>query len=368
MNSIPETIEVMKDKLLEKLGDEVDLIFLYGSYLKGTTHKYSDIDMSFVPVHEKTWYNITVMVDEKLFDLYAMHWSHLERMADFRDISSSVLFDHRIIYQRSEASATRFQALAERLRTLMQPKAQPQMIKRAQEIFQGTAYPYYLLRQEAAAGHLLGCLQQALTIFRTVLHSLAVCNQSCVDTRKLAQVLTLPKLPAQFEETTRRLTTSTNPAELLAASEILLQNTRNLLLTEQNLVTRQDETFQNVFHSGYPELKRDIQALMLGCERHNQMEIRGSLVSLYHELSCGMRLVYSGVEYTGFNSLSEYEQDLAASGFPPLLPAFIEKDFDQLQQQILKFDQRLQEFLTKQSVGLNRFADLDALKKYLDTI
>jgi hypothetical protein len=368
MNDIEAIIEVMQEKLLHKLGEEVDLIFLYGSYLKGATHQYSDVDLSFVPVHEKTWDSITVMVDDKLFDFYPMHWSTLERMADFQNVSSSVLFENRIIYQRSEESAARFHALAERLRTLMQPEARPRMVRAAQEIFQGTAYPYYLLRQEAMAGHQLGCLQQVQTIFRMVLHSLAVCNQACVDTRKLAQVLALPRLPARFLETAHCVTTFTDPVELLAATEILLQTTRDLLLAEQRGIISQEETFASVFNSAYPELKRDIQAILLGCQRQNQMEIRGSLVSLYHELSCGMRLVYNRAEYTGFNSLSEYEQDLAAAGFPPLLPALVAKDFDQLYQQCLKFDQRLKEFLSEQSVALNNFAGIAELKNYLDTI
>jgi len=46
--------EVLKETILRDLGDEVDLIFRYGSYLKGTTHKYSDLDISYTPVHETT--------------------------------------------------------------------------------------------------------------------------------------------------------------------------------------------------------------------------------------------------------------------------------------------------------------------------
>ena len=55
--------EVLKDALLRDLGDEVDLIFRYGSHLTGTTHAYSDLDISYVPVHESTHHSITVMVE-----------------------------------------------------------------------------------------------------------------------------------------------------------------------------------------------------------------------------------------------------------------------------------------------------------------
>ena len=34
---IDRTIEILKDALLRDLGDEVDLIFRYGSFLKGAT-------------------------------------------------------------------------------------------------------------------------------------------------------------------------------------------------------------------------------------------------------------------------------------------------------------------------------------------
>jgi hypothetical protein len=36
------------------------------------------------------------------------------------------------------------------------------------------------------------------------LHCLAVCNQACIDTRKIGQVLALPKLPVSFAETVDR--------------------------------------------------------------------------------------------------------------------------------------------------------------------
>lgn len=38
-------IEVMQQALLRELGDEVDLIFRYGSHMTGARHKYSDVDI-----------------------------------------------------------------------------------------------------------------------------------------------------------------------------------------------------------------------------------------------------------------------------------------------------------------------------------
>lgn len=70
-------------------------------------------------------------------------------------------------------------------------------------------------------------------ILGTVFHCLALCNQAPVDTRKLAQVLALPKLPVNFAVTVERMTNAFTPAAVLAATVQLLNTTRDLLLAEQ---------------------------------------------------------------------------------------------------------------------------------------
>ena len=365
MRDLQAIIETLKSAMLHKLGDEVDLIFQYGSQVKGTTHKFSDVDLSFVPVHASTWENITVMVNDTLFDFYPMHWSHLERMAEFRDISSSVLLQNRILYSRNEEVQARFEALAERLRGLQQPEARPQMVRTALEIFQNTGYEFYLLQLQADIDHQAGCIKQAQSIFRTVLHCLAVCNQACIDTRKMDQVLALPRLPAGFAESARCTMVALDPDELLSATKILLQTTRDFLLAEQRRALCSETDFPTVFDSGYPELKRDLQAVMQACEERDLFSLKGSLLSLLHEVSRGVAKVTTGVSYLGFNGLSEYEQNLADLGFPALLSYLSMGNLNSLHQQCLAFDKRLQEFLLERKVPLNSFATLGELQEYL---
>ena len=365
MRDIQPIIETLKIAMLHKLGDEVDLIFQYGSQIKGTTHKYSDVDLSFVPVHESTWENITVMVDDILFDFYPMPWPKLERMAEFRDVSSSVLLQNRVLYSRNEEVLRRFEALGERLHNSQAPEAKPQMVRRAIEIFQTTAYDFHLLQVQAGVLHQAGCIKQAQAIFTTVLHCLAVCNQACIDTRKLGQVLALPRLPAGFAESAHRMIVALDPDELLSVTGSLLQTTREFLLAEQRQYLCSETDFPTVFDSGYPELKRDLQAVMLACERRDLFSLKGSLISLLHEVSRGVAKVTTGVSYLSFNGLSEYEQSLAELGFPALLPRLEAGDFEGLYQQCLAFDTRLRGFLMEREVPLNSFATLDDLQEYL---
>lgn len=360
---IPRTIQLVTDALLRELGDEVDLIFRYGSYLKNATHPYSDIDISYVPVHESTRSHITVIVDDTMIDLYPIRWSTLEDMANFDNVSCTVLLTNEIVYQRTEAAAERFRALPARLHELQQPEARSQMLRKAQDIFQKVGYQYYLLQQSVKAGHPLACMHHARNILGNILHCLKVCNQACIDTRKRDQVLALPKLPDNLADIIDRVTTATDPDDILISCEILLTTTRDLLLAEQSDIQRSDASFPAVFDSAYPELKGDIQHLMLACERKDMFG--STLTSLYHELMIHMSQALTGIEYSDFNSLMDYEQDLVALGFPNLLPYVAAQDFEGLHQQCQVFDQRLQDYLTEKGVALNKFDTLDELASYL---
>jgi hypothetical protein len=359
-------IDLLQAALLRDLGEEVELIFRYGSLLKGTAHQYSDLDISYVPVHESTWHSITVLVDGMLIDLYPIHWSRLEQMAAFEDVSATVLLHYAIIYQRSEEAAARLHGLTAQLCALQQPDARPAMLRKAQTIFQRTGYPYYLLREQAAAGHLVACWQQGQQIAHSVLHCLAVCNQAFVDTRKPAQVLALPKLPIDLAATLARLTAAATPGEVVAACDTLLRTTRDLLLAEQRQVLRRDTTFPAVFGQGYPELKADLQHALLACEQHDLFALKRSLLSFYHEVSVHLAQALMGVEFTGFNSLADYEQVIGALGFPELWPAVATGDFAEVQRALAAFDRRLQEVLTTNGVALNAFGGVTELQAYLD--
>lgn len=361
-----QTIVVaLQEALLQRFGDQVDLIFQYGSHLRGTAHKYSDVDVSWVPVHAKTWGSITVMVDETLFDLYPIHWAKLEQMADFRDVSATVLLHNRILYQRNQAAADRFAALTTRLRALQQPEAKPQMVRRALELFQGVGYDYYLLRRSAALDDEIGCLRQSQAILRAVLHCVAVCNQAPVDTRKLAQVLALPQLPQGFGEHVNRVVAAMTPQTALTAIDALLDTTYLFLLERQRQHLNEGAMWPAVFDAAYPELKRDLQAVMQACEQQDVFAAKNALFSLLHEMSLGIAQVERGFAATSFNGLCDYEQDLTALGFPALTPLLVAGDFAGLHRQCLAFDVRLKAFLTERAVKLNDFASLEELWGFL---
>jgi predicted nucleotidyltransferase len=355
---------MIQETLLRELGDEVELIIHYGSHFRGDAHKHSDLDLIYIPTHEETWNHVTVLVDDTLIDLFPFHWSRFEDVAEFNHVFCTILLNSEILYQRDAEAARRFLALRDRLRALLAPEAFPDMLRKAQEIFQKTGYAYYLLHQQAANQHQLAAMYHAQEILKTILHALAVLNQSCIDTRKLDQVLALPKQPPDFAEMVHIIMTTADPAQLLQATEDLMNVTRDLLLAEQQKAAGGEPNFPEVFSATYPEFKAGIQHLMLAGEQENPFTFE--LMSLYHELMIHMAWASTGIGYSNFNSIAEYEQDLAALGFPDLLPTIAAGDFAGLAEQCRLFDQRLQEYLTQKGVSLNSFATLDGLQKYLE--
>jgi hypothetical protein len=268
-----------------------------------------------------------------------------------------------VIYGANEHVLERFRQLPDRLKALLQPEMRPAMIQKASDLFQRAGYHYYLLNRQAAAGHRLGCLYHSQQILNGVTHCLAVLNQKTVDTRKLDQVAGLDRLPARFGELVTAIVSTTEPEKRLGATERLLDATRELLLAERASVARPSRTHAEVLDTGYPELLGDLLHVKRACERNDRYAM--PLASLYHELMLHISLAESTDEYDGLNAIADYEQDLAALGFPDLIAYLARDDMDGCAEACGRFDLRLREYLKERDVNLSRFESMNELESYL---
>lgn len=351
--------------LLRDLGDEVDLVFRYGSRVRGSAiHRYSDVDISYVPVHEETSHALTVIVGQTMCDLYPITWGKLERMAELDDPSASILLAARVTHRRSDASAERFERIQARLRENLLPPARPRMLARAFQLFEQSGYSHYLLGVQATRGHRFACLFHGRQIIAGVLHAVAVANQRCVDTRRIDEVVGLERLPDRFGELIRAATTATSPAEVLAACEELLGATRDFLLAEQREVHRGEASFGDALDAAYPELMGDLHHAMVAAEESDPWRL--TVVPLSHELMVHIAQARTGVEYSSFNSPPEYEQDLGALGFPDLVGRALALDFEGVRHDAPAFGERLRSYLLEHGVELNAFETADELREFLD--
>jgi len=103
---------------------------------------------------------------------------------------------------------------------------------------------------------------------------------------------------------------------------------------------------------------------MLACERQDTLNL--NVVPVYKELMIHLAQAETGVQYSGFNSLAEYEQDLRALGFPDLLEPMLEGDFEGLKDRCVEFDQVLRKFLAERWARLNAFETVEELEEWLE--
>ncbi|MFW6313675.1 MAG: hypothetical protein ACOC2N_07310 [Spirochaetota bacterium] len=122
---VDDLAELVVSTSVERLGDEVQLVFHYGSTVHGGTQRWSDLDFSYVPRHPTTWESITVLVDDILFDLYPLQWETLERMAEHDDWRATILADLEVVHAASDEVRTRLERLIRRHHELEQPEARP---------------------------------------------------------------------------------------------------------------------------------------------------------------------------------------------------------------------------------------------------
>lgn len=357
---------LMIENFRERLGEEIELIFMFGSREKGTAHPKSDFDMCYVPVLESTWAHRTVTVEDILFDLFPQHWSQLECKANFGDPGTSLMMDARVVYHRTEEALARFRGLQDRIRELEQPAARPQMVAKAQQIFRQTGYPFLQLRLAVRHDDLLSGKAHARQIVGAVTHCLMVANQTHIDTRKLPQVLALPRLPKDCGLLLDRIYATSDVGDLAAACEMLLERTRAFLLAEQRALSKDGTTYAEEFRSLYPELKDMVQHILRGCEAEDPCATTDAVLVLQEETASPLARVLTGAAYTSFQAPANFWHHLAEQGFPDLLSAALAPDYVTLREQATAFDRRLRELLTEHSVPLNDFADTEELAAHLE--
>jgi hypothetical protein len=359
---VDRILTLLQETMLAELGDEVELIFRYGSTVRGATHQYSDLDVSFVPRHESTWNSVTVLIDNVMVDFYPIHWSRLEAMAGLDDVSGTLLSTAEILYQSDDAAADRFRGLAKTLASWLQPEKKPDMLRKAMDMFERTTYQYFLLTEQND-DNTVACVHHARNVHTQILQILAVCNQKSIDTRKREQVCGLPDLPDAFVALSEQIVSSTDGALLKDACGKLLSATRTLLVSQQRELHRSTRSIRESLDEAYPEFKGDLHHVMLACQRRDFFNL--SATSLIHELMIHLSEATDGVAYSDFNGLSDYQKDLEAMGFPDLIEPVGGKDYNELFRRCKAFDSRLQSFHKEQDIPLYSYADVGEFEAYL---
>lgn len=351
----------------EQLGDKIALIVHTGSRLRGTHSAYSDLDLYYVPSVE-TAAHCTVLYGGTPIDCFPLSWSRLERFANYEQPLTSLVADAQILYARSPADQARFQQLQERIVELQSPAQRLLMVNKAIALFKQTGYPYVLLDIECPIEATFAWKREAWKIVELVLQALAVLNQTFYHTdcgKNLAEVLALPKRPAEIADLLAKIVQSNDYATVKATVRTLLHETKQLLAAEhQMLVT--PTPFAEQFNAYYPEIREQINKIWAACAYQDPQRALAAVLQLQNEVADFLSRTADGESAAEVGSYSDYSAAYQALGLPDLLSYLNAQDFHGLRHAAEIFDAQLQVLLTRHGVALNTLATSEDLTK-LDT-
>lgn len=363
---IERVAAAMTEALVRELGDEVELVIHYGSTVRGNAGAASDVDLCWVPAHEDSWQSVTIEVDDTLVDLFAVHWSRLEAMAELRDPLGTILEQRRVLYAKDAAARERLDALTARLASMREAGRRKELLERAFGIFRTAGYPLYQLRRSAARGELLGALHAAVTLDETLSHCLLALNQKSVDTRKDADMATLEKLPKDYLSLRRRLVISRAPAEIEEAAGALMEAVREALASEQREVCAEPADFKAIAgEGGIAEHNNDFRHAARAASTGDIQELTRSLSKALWELRYHVGQAYSGRWFDAMNSLDELTAELPGLRVGPLGDALVKADAAACERECERLIADLRALYASRSCPTNCFADLGELEAWL---
>lgn len=358
--------ELMVNTLHARLGDEVELVFRYGSSVRGETHRWSDLDFSYVPRHESTSESITVLVDEILFDLYPLHWSTLARMAEHDDRRATILADVQLTYAATPEARARLDALVARYHALEAPRARGEMAAKALAAFQETGYELLQVSRMVRAGELEAARLHANRVLQILFHVLVLQNQSRADTRRLEELLALERRPAHLDELVTAVLRARDGAELETACSRIAEEVRTVLHGVQEETQCVQPHYAAQLGAGFPELEADLQRVLLACERGDLLAAQTKLFSFLHELHVHLAAGERGIAYSQFNSADEYRHEALSAETAELVALASAGRLDELHDAAREFDGRLRSYLRELGVNLFAYGSIGELRRAVE--
>lgn len=356
----------MTEALVRELGDEVELVIHYGSTVRGNAGAASDVDLCWVPAHEDCWRSITIEVDDTLVDLFAVHWSRLEAMAELRDPFGTILERKRVLYAKDEAARERLDGLTARLASMRDAGMRKELLERAFGIFRSAGYPLYQARRSCARGELVGALHAAATLEETLSHCLLALNRRSVDTRKDDDMASLEKLPEHYLALRKELLCARTPTKLDEAAVALMESVREALSAEQRELCAEPADFKAIAgEGGIAEHNNDFRHAARAAATGDARELTRSLVKALWELRYHVGQAFNGRWFDAMNSLDELTAELPGLRVGPLQEALVKADAGACERECVRLIADLKALYASRSCPTKCFDGIDELEAWL---
>lgn len=365
------TARILVDHALATHGEDIALIFYYGSHAKGTARPTSDLDIAYIPDEgEADSLYSSFVLDGLPYEFWPVSWRFLEDIAGAAGgrpwpVAHSLLAYAQVLYARSAADRERFEALRARSSALALPEAGPIMLQKSLEEYKALAFRLNHLRQAAASGDAASLRFAAWPFAHSLLACLGLLNQRPLD-RGWAESLeegVLPRAPERLREGMEAVVFGPAGAALSEATR-LADEARRLLLEAQ------DERAATVaagdlFADFYPYVYEYRQKIIAACERGDRFTAAQSAYLLQKDIAQMLHQVTSGVYPRDLYLAREYSEAYAAAGLPDMLEAASTGELGELAARARLLDDRFRAWLAMHGIATNELSDDDDLRRFL---
>lgn len=230
MNNInEELLNIIIEKIIKEYKDDVSLVCVYGPYLDEIDSGNSDIKLYLVPKTNKA-YDLcsSFIIQGKGYDIYAMTYERLEKIANFDEDSVPLIDEAKIIYAASEEDILKFNEFKERIKKTKASIISLDLMEKADDHLNKAMSYYYKCIIESEIGEIRRISGEILNILS---NCIAIMNNTYIKNgieNQLAEVKQLLYVPLGFEKMYDNIIVSNNVDEIKEKLFDIIKSTRVL--------------------------------------------------------------------------------------------------------------------------------------------
>ena len=330
-----DLLAILVEKIETAYADDISLLICYGSFITGDHSRLSDIDFFFVPGTERGFdLNHQFIIGQIGYDLWAVSWEKLERIAGLDDQPASILMDGQVLYAASSEDLARLEALRNTLQNNLKDQAVTKRVS-ARHLQRAKAAWYDLHNAQE------NLYVRAVQLTETLLEAVAVMNGIYLKKglKKVESELDrMAAVPAGFLESYHKWIRTGSRAEILQTlNEMILAVDA---LWRQKYEPDQRNTDPADLAGFYEEFKSTYNKLLRACDEQNYADAFYAAYMVDRETQA---------------FLTDY---VDPGTFPALIPAVLTKNFEVARSGCLEHEQQLITLLNGFGIQKNIYADM----------
>lgn len=239
----------------------------------------------FIPVNDNGYkLSQTFIIDGVGHDLYPRSWERMENMAQFDDEFAYGLGEAQILYARSEADRTQFEALRQKQKDNMADqgfmyKKALEKLDGAMEIYRTMMFEDQLYKVKMGAGFIAHYLALAIayvngTYFKQRLDA---------DSIEIAK---MSKVPDNFVAYYEGIVKAKSVSELKTISHMIISTTRQLMQSLKPAIKAVDsELNYHYLGNWYEEMSLTCRRIYYHCDANDYMRVYPDALNMQNELN-----------------------------------------------------------------------------------